>query len=285
MKLPKPCKRIRSPIPWFGGKGKMTAKLLPLLPTHRIYVEPFGGGASLLFAKDPASVEVYNDLDQGLVGLFRVLRDPAKFERFWFLTSMTPYARNEWDECRRLWDTETDEVRRAWRWFVVARQSFGGHFGASWGSAVTASSRGMAETASKWLSTLDNLGRVHERLFRVQIECADWRRILDRYDTPETCFYCDPPYVPDTRRAGGYDHELSEADHVELVERLATIQGKAMVSGYPSPIYRPLVRSGWKRKDWRTACHAAGRTRQTGIQGNGSALAKQPRTECVWIKD
>ncbi len=66
-------KRLRSPILWFGGKGNMVAKILPLFPPHRIYVEPFGGGASLLMAKAPAPVEVYNDLDSGLVNLFRVL--------------------------------------------------------------------------------------------------------------------------------------------------------------------------------------------------------------------
>lgn len=73
---------LRSPICWFGGKGLMVSKLLPLIPPHHIYVEVFGGGASLLFAKEPSPVEVYNDIDSGLVNFFRVLRDPEKFARF-----------------------------------------------------------------------------------------------------------------------------------------------------------------------------------------------------------
>lgn len=113
-------KRLRSPIVWFGGKGNMVAKLLPLIPPHRIYVEPFGGGASLLFAKKPSPVEVYNDLDSGLVNFFRVLRDPKKFERLHKLVSLTPYSREEYDFCRATWETCDDDVERAYRWYVVA---------------------------------------------------------------------------------------------------------------------------------------------------------------------
>ena len=120
---------MRSPIMWFGGKGKMTAKLLPLLTPHRIYVEVFGGGASLLFAKDPAPVEVYNDLNEGLVNLFRVLRDRGQFDEFQRLVALTPYARAEYDYCREHWQAQTDPVQRAYQFYVVARMSFGGHFG------------------------------------------------------------------------------------------------------------------------------------------------------------
>lgn len=276
-------KRLRSPIRWFGGKGNMVAKLLPLIPPHRIYVEPFGGGASLLFAKEPSPVEVYNDLDSGLVNFFRVLRDPVKFERFHKLVSLTPYSREEYDFCRATWEMCEDEVERAYRWYVVARMSFSGCFGSSWSSAVTASRRGMADTTSKWLSTIDMLPSIHARMMRVQIEHADFRRILERYDTPETFFYLDPPYISDTRRDGEYKHEMTLDDHRDLVDRLLRLEGMAILSGYAHDVYRLLEEAGWRRIDFETACYATARTRQTGILGEGAAKAKQKRIESVWL--
>ena len=116
----------------------------------------------------------------------------------------------------------------------------------------------------------------------MQIECQDWRVILDRYDGPETLFYCDPPYVHDTRSSSRYAHELSASDHEELVTCLLGIEGMAIVSGYDHPIYRALDEAGWERYEWETACSAAGKTRATGILGEGSALRMQPRTEVAW---
>jgi len=274
--------RLRSPVWWFGGKGKMTARIVPLLPPHREYVEPFGGGASVLLAKRPAKVETWNDRDGGLAGFFRVLCDPGQFKAFRRLVEAHPYSRELWNEARASWEAEADPVRRAALWFVVARQSFGGCFGAGWGSAVERSRAGMAGTASQWLSCLRGLPAIHARLVRVQIENADFRTILKRYDGPGYLAYCDPPYVHATRRAGGYAHEMTEADHAEFVERLLAYRGAVVLSGYAHEVYRPLAEAGWERRDFETACYAAARTRATGILGAGAALRKQARTESVW---
>jgi len=278
---------MRSPIRWFGGKGNMTAKLKPVIDSYRTvccrYCEPFGGGASVLFALDPPfEVETYNDLDKGLVDFFCVLQDTRMFKKFYRMCQATPYAHLEYNRAREDWCTETDVVKRAHLWFIVARQSFSGLFGASWGSAVTSSKRKMAETASKWLSAIDNLPEVHARLMRVQIENADWRVVLNRYDTPETLFYVDPPYTSASRRAGGYAHELTDEDHVALVDTLLGLRGHAVLSGYPNEIYKPLELAGWRRIEWSTVCYAAGRTRKSNLQGVGTTMKKQPRTEVVW---
>lgn len=275
---------MRSPIMLFGGKGNMTAKIVPMLPPHRIYVEPFGGGASVLLAKPPSSVEVYNDVDENLVGFFKTLADPVLFEAFYRRVAVLPYSRALYNECRATWREETDPITRAAKWFVVARQSFSGMFGTSWSFAVTASHRGMTGACSRWLGCLEALPAVHARLQRVQIECSDWRLILDTYDTPDTLFYCDPPYVAGTRRHGGYAHEMSDDNHRDFVARLLTIKGQAVVSGYEHPIYAPLVEAGWEVVRFETACHAVGRTRATGLRGKGSVLAKQARTEVLWRK-
>jgi DNA adenine methylase len=262
----------------------MAARIAPLFPEHRIYVEPFGGGGSLLFRKEPSEIEVYNDLDSGLVNLFRVLRDPEKFGRFYHYISLTPYSREEYLHCRELLDESNDEIVQAYRWYVVARSSFSGIFGSSWGYTVTKSGQGMAGSCSKWMTAIHTLPAIHERLMRVQVEHSDFRSIIKRFDTPDTLFYLDPPYIPDTRKSGGYRHEMTADDHQELVEILLSVQGKAVLSGYNHPIYKPLENAGWTRTDFQTACAAAGRTRATGIQGEGAALRMQPRTESVWAK-
>jgi len=268
---------------WFGGKGNLAKRILPYFPEHKIYVEPFGGGASLLFAKEPSPVEVYNDIDSGLVNFFRVLRDSEKFEKFYRLVSLTPYSREEYYFCRDTWESCEDDIERAYRWYVVARMSFSGRFGCDWSHAVTYTSRNMSGAVSKWLSIIDMLPEIHQRIMRVQIEHKDFRDILVDYDTPDTLFYCDPPYVHSTRKAGGYKHEMTDDEHKELVELLLKLKGKVILSGYQNEIYLPLEQAGWQRIDFPTVCHAAGKTRQTKILGEGTAKEKQPRIESIWI--
>ena len=275
--------QLRSPIFWFGGKGRMVLKLLNLLPPHEHYCEPFGGGASLLFAKRPCGgVEVYNDINEGLYDLFCVLRDEALYPRFKRLVDLTLYARKDYEVCRDTWATTEDRVERAWRWFVVARQSFSGRFSAGWGSVVTQVSRGVADTCNSWNSVRGQLDAIHERLRGVQVECADWRVIIERYNAPGYLVYCDPPYVHGTRKAGEYAHEMTDDDHADLVKRLLEHPAMVMLSGYPHEAHKPLSTAGWQRDEFKTACYAAGRTRHTGLQGAGAAMAKQARTEVVW---
>lgn len=276
--------KLRSPIRWFGGKGMVAKKIIALFPPHRTYVEPFGGGASVLFAKKPSPVEVYNDIDSGLVNFFRVLRDPAKFERFHQLVALTPYSREEYYFCYEVWESHEDDVERAHLWYTRIRQSFSGDFGGGWSSIIIGSSRGMAGTVSKYLSAIELLPAIATRLQRVQIEHVDWRRILERYDTEDTLFYLDPPYVLETRRGTRYAHELTIADHHELVQQLLALIGKAVLSGYQHSAYEPLEKAGWSRHDYPTVSHAAGHTRATKILGPGSGKRMQSRVESVWVK-
>ena len=260
----------------------MIAKLLPLIPPHRTYVEPFGGGASLLVAREPSAVEVYNDLNSGLVNFFRVLRDPEQFAELHRLALLTPYAREEFDLYNKTWAEAATPVERAYRWFTVARMSFSGSFGVSWAKAVTTTTRGMSNKCSTWLSTVELLPKISARLLRVQIEHTDAFKVIEGYDTPETFFYLDPPYVFSTRSSGGYEHELSDDQHRRLVELLLKVKAKVMLSGYANPIYAELEARGWHRKDWQTACHAVLKTKRTGMVGAGAARLKQQRVESVW---
>ncbi len=275
---------VRSPFPWFGGKAapKIKKAILDALPPHTGYVEPFGGGGSILIGKPPAEVEVYNDVNRGVVNFFRVLADRDYFGPFMSRVRDMPYSRELFEECLRTWPAIHDPVEQAARWYLVARQSFGGLFGNSWGTTVTATSGGMSSSTARWRASFDNLPLVHDRLQRVQIECCDWRDCLQRFSGPGWLAYCDPPYVSGCRKAGGYAHELTDHDHAALIAALLEYDGAVVLSGYDNAIYAPLAAHGWNLITVEVVCSAAGRTRASGLQGAGKVKARQQRTECLW---
>jgi DNA adenine methylase len=276
---------IRPPIPYFGGKGKFIQKLLPLIPKHHTYCEVFGGAAALLFAKHPSRVDIYNDLWDGVVNLYRVIRDVDRFPEFQRLCELTPYSRAEYNRCRAEWKTEPCEIRKAWMFFVVARQGLNVDFGHSWGLNITQSLRGMSGCVSNYLTAVDALPQIHARLQTIQIENNDFRTIIPAYDRMETFFYLDPPYLQSTRKGGQYEYEMTDSDHADLVKLCLEARGQILLSAYLDdesyPIYKPLVDAGWHRKDFQTVCHAAGHTHATGILDDSAALAKQPRRETL----
>ena len=269
---------MRSPIVWMGGKGLFVKHLLPLIPEHITYVEPFGGGASLLFAKPLSKVEVYNDIDSGLVSFFRVLRDEEKAEKLIRLLKLTLYSREEYYDCRQTWEEQQDEIEKVRRWFVVNRQSIGGMFGRGWGFGI--GSRGLI--TQKWTNSIDGLLKVVNRFRKVQVEHYDFRKIFKIYDTPETLFYVDPWYVQSVTRGNNCPtkYELTNEDHNELIDILLQIEGMAIVSGYNHSIYNKL---NWERKDYSTVCHATARTKVSGLKGEGKVSKQQKRTESIWL--
>lgn len=113
---------LRSPIVWFGGKGCVGTRkrILDLLPPHDGYIEPFGGGGSILIAKPPAKIETYNDLDGALVDFFRVMSDPVLFPHFWSRVSMLPVSREYWHECLHTWEHTLDPLERVIRWYAAS---------------------------------------------------------------------------------------------------------------------------------------------------------------------
>jgi len=259
--------------------------LLKYVPPHREYLELFGGGAALLFAKEPSEVETYNDIDSGLVGFFRVLRDPEKFRRLQFLASLTPHSREEYYHCLRHWTEGRDDVERAYMWWCAARQSFAGRFDAGWGSTVTSSTGGLPSSVHSYLSAISDLPEFHRRVVRVQIENLDWRVALERYVVgSSTLVYADPPYVHGSRRDKDfYGFEMSDDDHRELIDALMGTEAMVMLSGYDNEIYAPLVQNGWRRFEKEVTCFVDGVTRASGLWGNSEALRRRKRVEVLWL--
>jgi DNA adenine methylase len=271
---------------YVGGKRRLIPVLLPLIPRHRTYVEVFGGAAALLFAKEPSPVEVYNDIDSGVVNVFRIIRDAEKLERLQDLLHLFPFSREEskwsYDHGHEI----EDDVLRAAHWLFVQYTTFGGKGQGkgdsdwSWGYSVTESSNGISSRVNAMLKMIDRLPEAHARLRTVQIENGDFRRIIERYDTEETFFYCDPDYIPDTCSQKVYANSMRSRDHLDLIELLGKIKGKAVVSGYSHYIYRRLEQSfGWHRTDVDHRTTLAGQTKNT------SNLEETSRTrlESIWV--
>lgn len=277
--------KVKSALVRFGGKSRLASELVRLFPKHGVYVEPFAGACHVLFAKDRnvSSMEVINDLDSGLYAFYSVIVDPTKFERFHEIISRTPHCREFFEECRNTWRNTADEVLRAVKWFVVARQSYRGILGNSWQVDKQGYRNGTGKSVKVYLSAIEALRDMHERLKTASIEHKDFRKILKYYDDKTTLFYLDPPYVPDTRRAKKvYEHEMSAPDHGELVELLLKIKGKAMLSGYPTPLYGALECAGWKKIEFDAYCTtSAVITRPNESEKDRKKRIK--RTECVWM--
>jgi len=126
----------------------------------------------------------------------------------------------------------------------------------------------MAGAVSRWLGSVEGLPQIVQRLQRVQIENVPALEVIQRYDSQETLFYCDPPYPHESRGdSKAYGYEMSDRAHEELAEALRSIRGAAAVSGYRCAMMDRLYR-GWLRVDADTrACHST----------------KDERTESVWL--
>lgn len=206
-------------VPWVGGKRRLAPQILPLLPEHTCYVEPFAGAAAMFFAKTPVKVEVLNDVNGDLVSLYRVVQhhlDEFVRQFRWALTSRQLYA---WLQETRP-ETLTD-IQRAARFFYLQKCGFGGKVdGQTFGTATTAPSR------LNLLRIEEDLSAVHLRLHQVFIEHLDWVNCIERYDRPHTLFYLDPPYWG----TEGYGVDFGLEQYDRMAELLRTIKGKAAVS-------------------------------------------------------
>lgn len=271
-----------SPVSYFGGKSAMVADLVAMMPHHQMFVDVFGGGGSVTLGKPSSPVEIYNDINFDLANFFRVVRSDDLFDEFYKRCVCTPYSRHIYYECKeRLREFAAEDnvisVDRAWVLFVVLRMAFASDLtGSGWSFSATMSRRQqMPVTISKYISAIERLPEVRKRLRRVCIENHHFREIIQGYDTPETLFYLDPPYVSSTRRGGGYVFEMVDDEHRELVGLLLNLKGAALLSGYAHEIYTPLEEAGWRRCDFSARCRS--------YITKGKMNESNDRIECVWV--
>lgn len=256
---------IRPPVKWHGGKRYLAPRIIELFPEHRVYLEPFGGGASVLLNKKPVDVETYNDLDLRISRLFRVLRTQG--QEFVDRARLIPYSQVEFEAAAEHRGDATD-LDMAINDFVRWRQSFGGK-GTSWSYATGRARGGMAGDVNAWWTAIEMLPQIIDRLKRVQILNQPAVKAIKKYDHAEGLIYADPPYVHSTRCPGGrevYGVEMTDDDHRDLAAALHNAKAKVILSGYPSELYDELYRD-WRIVDFNLANHAAkGKTKNRATE-------------------
>jgi DNA adenine methylase len=223
---------------WYGGKFSHLDWLLPLLPHCHHYCEPFAGSGAVLLNRAPSPVETYNDLDGEVVNFFRVLR--TQKDALIEAIGLTPFSREEFSLACTL-DPHLAPLERARRFYVRARQVRTGLAQTAslgrWANCKETSRAGMSGVISRWLGAVEDLPAIAERLLRVQIENRPALDVIRLYDSPRTLFYCDPPYIHDTRGdAKAYSYEMTDQAHTALADVLNTVAGRVAISNYQSDL-------------------------------------------------
>ncbi len=262
---------------WYGGKYSHLDWLLPLLPKTKHYCEPFGGSAAVLINRYPSPVETYNDIDGEVANFFCVLREQK--EALLEAIGLTPFSKEELRLAVSQPSKNISDLERARRFFVRARQVRTGLAQTAsegrWAHCKLTTRAGMAGAVSRWLGSVEGLSEIAQRLLRVQIENAPALEVIKRYDSPHTLFYCDPPYVHESRTdINAYAYEMSNDEHRKLADLLHHIQGKVAISGYHSNLMDELY-GGWDYIEAPTK-----KAHSTNTNANN---IKQSRTEVLWI--
>lgn len=256
-------------VRYHGGKFLLAPWIISHFPRHRVYVEAFGGGGSVLLRKQRAYSEVYNDLDGDIVNLFRVVREQGDDLRM--ALELTPFAREEY-----VLSCETgggiSDLERARRTVVRSYMGFGSASTSGQQSGFRANNRGNGTNcAVDWKNYPAHLSNIIQRLQGVVIENRDAIQVMQQQDGPDTLHYLDPPYVHSTRsgRVAAdrhcYRFEMADSDHEDMLREVLKLQGMVIISGYDNELYNDLLRG------WRTEAKEA------------KADGARPRLEKIWL--
>lgn len=275
---------LPTPVSWFGGKTHLRDFILPHIEdTSTVYVEPFCGSANIFFAKTPHPVEVLNDLNGDIVNFFRVLQNRRLFRTIAHRIRWTPYAVEEFIAAITLLASpppKETSLDRAWAFFVRGGMGFSGMGDSrgNWGRSFKASGD-INMVCARWQSRISYLEAWRDRLRGAQIDCLPALDVLAYWDSKDTVFYLDPPYVEETRASLNiYSHEMTNSDHGRLVRAILDAKGRIVLSGYASSQYASLESNGWIRLDKTIASPMAWDRGEDGAEGT-----RGERTEVLWV--
>ena len=257
--------KLKTPICYYGGKQKMLVHILPKIPDHQTYIEPFFGGGSVFFAKERSRAEVVNDINNRLITFYKVLK--YDFQEIEKLIDETFHSRAQYKESADLYKSQADEINNpvacAWAVWMQTNMSFSHGIGKGFGYDRKGSS-----PFSHYNRKLNFTDAYQERFKRVTIECYDVLKVIKAYDSPDAFFYLDPPYVSsDQGHYSGYTIE----DFTNLLDACSKMKGKFLLSSYPESIlmeYREKF--GWKSED-----------HEKTIAVNGKRKEPRKKIECL----
>lgn len=244
-----------------GAKNRLANWICEYIPKHNVYLEPFFGSGAVFFNKDRCHIETINDLNDEVVNFFRVVRENP--EQLCAALAMTPFSRSEYMASYLQSDADSD-IEKARKFCVKCWQGFGcsNRYQNGFKSGQQSNSPNPAKAFAELPETILLAA---DRLKGVQIENIPANELLKRYDTEDVFVYCDPPYLHGTRKGYLYKHEMSNQEHVELLNILIEHPGKILLSGYDNELYNEILK-GWKK-----------------VQKDTSAEFGLKRTETLWM--
>lgn len=239
---------MNSPIKYFGGKGNMFNKIIEYFPKkkeYNTYIEPFGGSYSIGLKKDPVAIEIYNDMDKNVYSLYKVLSDPIMFKEFKRNCDLVLYAEDIRSEhIKKLKDETISMVDRAFSFFYVNRTSHNGVGGFSKNTYVR---RSMSKSVSDFLSAIDRLPELHDRLSKIIVTNTDGMGLIRKFNRENVFMYCDPPYEQSTRTSTRYKVDMDRSEHLDFLDAVMVSDAKILISGYDCELYDVLGENGFKK--------------------------------------
>ncbi|KAA8668355.1 DNA adenine methylase [Clostridium sp. HV4-5-A1G] len=247
-----------------GSKWSIAGWIIKNFPEHHSYVEPFFGSGAVFFSKVPSSIETINDLDDDVINLFTCIRDNSK--ELVRKIAMTPYSRKEYDESFKI--EALNKVDKALNFLIKCWQGHGfrtNGYKVGWKNDVQG--RENMYAVYNWYRLPEWVIGIVDRLKQVQIENRPALEVIERFNYPNVLIYADPPYLLDTRKAKQYKYEMTEQDHIELLEILLQHKGKIILSGYQSDLYDKMLK-GWHKKSVKGQAEYYGADREEVIWTN-----------------
>lgn len=286
-KIPRRPNSEKTPLIYRGGKSSLATWIINYFPPHKVFIDVFGGGAAISLAKSPSGVDVYNDIGD-VSRFFEVLRNYGD-EVYQFLT-FYPFSREafyyafkqkkvmeatvfpSWDIAEYEVVNAPYKVRWAAYYYITILQSFRHEEEDN----TWVMSKGV-NLANSFASHVDAFPEIIDRLRNVVIEHKDFLELIEQYDSSDTLFYCDPPYLPDTWTSGkSYKHEMTREQHASFLETIIKIKGQCVISGYPSTMYNMFLSK-------ENGFYTVEKTRLQGIKNSNQDGSN--RTEVLWIKE
>lgn len=239
---------MNAPIRYYGGKSLMYNNILQYFPPkeeYDTYIEPFGGSYSVGLKMEPARVEIYNDLEQNVYSLYKVLSDPIMFTEFKEKCDLSVICSDFYYEYKELLRTDDISItERAFYFFYVNRLSFNGSGDFSTNISIR---RSMSKSVSDFLSAIDRLPELHNRLSRIVMLNTDGNNLIKKYNNPRVLHYCDPPYEQSTRTSSRYKQDMDRDGHINFLDAVIGNKSKIIISGYECELYEQLTENGFKK--------------------------------------
>ena len=237
---------MNAPIRYFGSKGGFYNKIIEHFPTksYKTYIEPFAGTFIVGLKKPIANVEIYNDLEKNVYSLYKVISTPELFKEFKEKCDLVFYSDDIRKEYKEELKKELSIVDRAFYFFYVNRTSHNGIGGFSMNTHVR---RTMSKAVSDFLSSIDRLPELHDRLSKVIISNTDGVDLINKYNNPDTLIYCDPPYHQSTRTEARYKEDMNDKKQEEFIESVINSKSMILISGYECELYEKLTKNGFTK--------------------------------------